>query len=303
MSFSGEKLYEHEQANYWSSRQGDQQPTCRVTPNGHEAVSNIMRYLHDVEADFSIVSGGHGTAEGASNLDDGITLDLSKVDSVQLLSDKSAVIVGTGARWRDVYKAIDPHNVTVSGARAGNVGVGGFLLGGGISHLTTSHGWGCDSVLEIDMVLSNGTKLHANTQHFPEVLRALKGSGSNIAVPLKFKLKTVPSHVFQNGLIRYDWEEIELLLPEIAVVVESCEERDGAFELSIIQDGRSLKGFLMYTRFARLNESVSWQCFKKLAKAPASVETTTPGRLADNFDRDNPAGYRFVQCSLRMVLC
>ncbi len=79
---------------------------------------------------FAISSGGHATAFGASNLNDGITLDLSRLNTVSLAPDRSYVDIGTGARWLDVYQMLDPVNLTVAGGRAGSVGVGGYLLGG-----------------------------------------------------------------------------------------------------------------------------------------------------------------------------
>ena len=42
------------------------------------------------------------------------------------------VTIGTGLIWDDVYAALDPHNLTVVGGRESGIGVGGFVLGGGI---------------------------------------------------------------------------------------------------------------------------------------------------------------------------
>lgn len=38
-----------------------------------------------------------------------------------------------GARWGSVYESLNPHNVTVVGARTSVVGVGGFVTGAGVS--------------------------------------------------------------------------------------------------------------------------------------------------------------------------
>ena len=45
--------------------------------------------------------------------------------------------VGTGNKWIDVYSVLEPLGRTVAGGRNGDVGVGGFLLGGEflINHL------------------------------------------------------------------------------------------------------------------------------------------------------------------------
>lgn len=63
-----------------------------------------------------------------SNVDHGLTIDLEKLNSIE--GDRRAVRVGPGARWRKVYEILDDVGLSVVGAKAGDVGVGGFLLGG-----------------------------------------------------------------------------------------------------------------------------------------------------------------------------
>ncbi|OCT45676.1 hypothetical protein CLCR_01712 [Cladophialophora carrionii] len=124
--------YQSQQARYWASNQADFTPSCRISPTTGEEVGALVSQLAEFGDDvrFAISSGGHATASGASNVDDGITLDLSALDSVSLASDRSYVDVGTGTRWLDVYRALDPFALTATGGRAASVGVGGYLLGG-----------------------------------------------------------------------------------------------------------------------------------------------------------------------------
>ena len=63
-----------------------------------------------------------------SNVDRGLTIDLEKLDWIE--GNRQTVRVGPGARWREVYEILDDVDLSVVGAKAGDVGVGGFLLGG-----------------------------------------------------------------------------------------------------------------------------------------------------------------------------
>lgn len=139
--FPHDPEYASQQNRYWASNQADSQPNCRLVPRTSEDVSSLISQLVHLEegVKFAIASGGHHTAEGASNLDDGITLDLSGLDSIALAADHSFVEVGTGARWLDVYQYLGPRGLMVSGARVASVGVGGYLLGGRV------HAWLCVS--------------------------------------------------------------------------------------------------------------------------------------------------------------
>ncbi len=67
---------------------------------------------------------------GASNAPGGITIDLGKLDEIDVAEDLETARVGTGNRWKNVYERLEPLNMTAVGGRNGEVGVGGFILGG-----------------------------------------------------------------------------------------------------------------------------------------------------------------------------
>lgn len=79
---------------------------------------------------FAIRGGGHTTWSGASNVDGGITIDMSHLNDVELSDDKNVVSISAGARWKQVYAKLDPLGFTVAGGRDADVGVAGLTLGG-----------------------------------------------------------------------------------------------------------------------------------------------------------------------------
>jgi len=72
------------------------------------------------------------------------------------------------------------------------VGVGGFLLGGGLSHLSHEHGLGCDNVVSYEVVLASGENVTANAQTNSDLFWALKGGGNNFGVVSQIDLKIIP---------------------------------------------------------------------------------------------------------------
>ncbi|KUI54257.1 Bifunctional solanapyrone synthase [Cytospora mali] len=106
---------------------------------------------------FAIRSGGHSSWAGASSILDGTVIDLSSLNTIELSTDKSTVSVGVGATWGDVYKALDPQALSVNGGRAYGVGVGGLMLGSGLSHTSPRYGWICDTVSNFQVVLADGS--------------------------------------------------------------------------------------------------------------------------------------------------
>ena len=61
-----------------------------------------------------------------------------------------------GTTWATVYGDLEPYGVTVAGGRTGTVGIGGFILGGGNTFFAAREGFGCDNVVNFEIVLANG---------------------------------------------------------------------------------------------------------------------------------------------------
>lgn len=297
VSFLGGSLYEQEQSQYWSSTQSTLRPACRLTPTTTSETSRLVRYLSDNDVDISIVSGGHSTALGASNVDGGITLDLSALIPISLSLDKSSVTFGPGTRWGNIYKELDPHSITVAGGRAGSVGAGGFLLGGGISILAPEQGWSCDTLTSIEVVLGNGTVVTSNATHHADLFSSMKGMGSNFGVATSFTMSTFPVSQLQMSVMQYQGEQFVELAHRISEFARDCHEDTGSLmDLSIIADpsGESVFGYLMALSFGDMKQSKTLQPFLDMPHAHGYINNVRPQDIASIVDVSNPPGFRYV---------
>lgn len=77
-------------------------------------------------------SGGHTVNPGFSSTP-GVHIALSRFKNISYNAKDKTATVGAGLIWDDVYAALAPYNVSVVGARAPGLGVGGFALGGGVA--------------------------------------------------------------------------------------------------------------------------------------------------------------------------
>jgi len=105
-------------------------PNCFIAPSTTREVSKIVGLLTEDSCQFAIRSGGHGLLVGSSNIATGVTIDMSGMKSVTLSEDKTTASVQPGAKWIQVYEALDPLGYSIPGGRAGDVGVGGLTSGG-----------------------------------------------------------------------------------------------------------------------------------------------------------------------------
>ncbi|KAH7310269.1 hypothetical protein BKA65DRAFT_601182 [Rhexocercosporidium sp. MPI-PUGE-AT-0058] len=177
---------------YYTLMQRSAIPLCIIHPTSSQDVSESIKIISQHSCTFAIKSGGHAMFAGGSTAEAGIVLDLHLLNGLQLSQDRETAHVGTGNRWATVYEFLGPWNVTVVGGRVGDVGVGGFLLGGGISFISRRYGWGCDNVRNYEIVLANGTIANISYTSNPDLYFALRGGGKNFGVVTRFDLETHP---------------------------------------------------------------------------------------------------------------
>jgi FAD/FMN-containing dehydrogenase len=172
-------------------------PWCFVVPSTTDEVSQTLTALQSSgngagDWHIAIRSGGHGS-DNANSIEQGVIIDLSHLNITTYNAATKVATVGTGARWGQVYAALEEFGVGVTGGREGVVGVGGLLLGGGVSWYTARTGFACDSVINYEVVLANGLVINANATDNSDLFRALKGGSGNFGIVTRFDLETFPA--------------------------------------------------------------------------------------------------------------
>ena len=148
---------------------------------------------------FAVKSGGHAAFAGASNIDNGIAIDLAKLNQVAVSADKTQTSVGPGNVWYDVYSKLDPMGLSVIGGRVSAIGVGGLTLGGGVSFFSNRYGWACDNVNKYQVVLADGSIHEVTPSSLPDLYFALRGGGNNFGIVTRFDLVTFPQGKLWGG--------------------------------------------------------------------------------------------------------
>jgi len=135
--------YTSEEKSYYSELEAEISPTCIVQPSSAQDVATIINYLrtspHVGDTLVAIRSGGHTPWAGAANIQDGVTIDMSRLNETTLSPSKETASVGVGARWGSVYSALASEGLAIMGGRVSTVGVGGLVLGGTLRKKTGFH--------------------------------------------------------------------------------------------------------------------------------------------------------------------
>lgn len=136
-------------------------PDCVFEPLSASKISKAIRIVKRSASLFSVLSGGHMHVPGAESVQPGVMMSLSRLNAREFKQDEAAASIRPGQVWRDVYQWLAKNGLVVSGGRCPTVGVGGYLVGGGISYFKSTHGWNCDTVVAYQVVLAGGSIVEA----------------------------------------------------------------------------------------------------------------------------------------------
>ncbi|KAF7526864.1 hypothetical protein G7054_g10625 [Neopestalotiopsis clavispora] len=196
--------YTTAQTEYWSTSCGDLKPGCILTPTTTEEVAQIVQVLLTNNETFAIKSGGHNPNNYFASVDGGPLISTKLLNEIALDNVTETVRVGPGNRWDDISAALDGTGYTAVGGRIGNVGVGGYLLGAGLSFMSTEYGWAANNIVEYTLVLANATVLTVTEDTYPDIFLALKGSGSIYGIVTSFVLKAHRQGQVWGGNLWFD---------------------------------------------------------------------------------------------------
>ncbi|CAI7658181.1 unnamed protein product [Penicillium viridicatum] len=198
----------------WDAKQQESQSACRVLPTTTEDVSSILRIILDTSCRFAVKGGGH-----ARNADDsisvgGVTIDLQRMRSIEVSSDRSSAKLGSGHVLYSLFEGLERYNLSTVGGRVADVGLGGYALGGGFSRLSATYGLAMDNVLEYELVLPNATVAIVNQQTHPDLYFALRGGMNNFGIVTHFTMTAVPQGPVHGGGRTFSGDKREEILEQ-----------------------------------------------------------------------------------------
>lgn len=156
-------------------------------------VVRAVRFARNFGLEIAVRGGGHSVA-GKALTDDGLVIDLRRMNAVSVDPEARTATVAGGATMSHLDRATEPYGLATTGGRVSTTGVGGLTLGGGDGWLARKMGLACDNLLAVELVTAEGDVVHASENKNPELFWALHGGGGNfgVATSFTFRLHELP---------------------------------------------------------------------------------------------------------------
>ena len=297
---TSDSQYSSYQSTYWSRQQSDLEPTCRFLPSNAEDVRLALEVLYEHNASFAVSSGGHTSNPGFSNIDGGVTIDLSSLNQIRVTNedDEPAVWIGPGARWGDVYRFLEPDKLTVAGARVSHVGVGGFVLGGGLSWYANQVGWSCDSVLAFELVTPDLQIRRVDRNRHADLFWALKGSAGSFGVVTGIEMRAIeisPVAGVYAGAIAFKEEQLPRVLSVLAKTWTDAEHdqfTSSSLSFGYLPGEKQFVYNAYVVNTAGEDDTSSLKDWDSIPSIYSSLRHTTIIDSADEIADSNPLGLR-----------
>ncbi len=148
---------------------------------------------------------GHNGA-GFGTADDALVIDLSPMRWVRVDPDARTAQIGGGCQLGDVDHATHAFGLAAPMGIISTTGVG-LILGGGVGHLSRKYGLASDHVVSADVVLADGSFVHASENENPDLLWAIRGGGGNFGVVTALTLSLHEQSTVVAGPIIWSLDE------------------------------------------------------------------------------------------------
>jgi len=160
---------------------------------------------------IAVKGGGHNGA-GLGTCDDGIVIDLCRLKGIYVDADKQTVRAEGGCLLGEVDQATHPFGLAVPAGVFAGTGIAGLTLGGGLGYLTRKYGLSIDNLLEVSVVLADGSYVQVSAKSHPDLYWAIRGGGGNFGVVVSFLFRAHPVSLVYGGPMLWEMGDAKTIL-------------------------------------------------------------------------------------------
>jgi hypothetical protein len=193
------------------NRAVDQHPAMIVRCANRNDVQLAIDFARRKGSLTAVRSGGHSFA-GHGVCEDAIVIDLSMMKRVWIDPVHNRVRIEPGVLAGELDCLTQAFGMAVPLGSCPTVGVAGYSLGGGESSLTPKYGYGCDSIVGVEVVTADNRKLTASASKNSDLFWAMCGAGANFGVATAIDFQLHPMQTVLSGNLSYPLRQATKIL-------------------------------------------------------------------------------------------
>jgi FAD/FMN-containing dehydrogenase len=202
----------------WNARMPDQRPTLIVRAHSAADVAAAVREARERHLTLALRGGGH-SYYSAFLREGSLLIDTGGLKTLEIDKARRTASLGPGVKGGELLAALEPTGLGFPVGHCPDVGLGGYLLGGGIGWNSGEWGPACMSVTGVDLVLASGETVHADANHNADLFWAVRGAGRGFfAAVTRYEVKLHDARPVVRGIVR------EFELDSLSVVSQWIED-------------------------------------------------------------------------------
>ncbi len=180
----------------------DKKPALIARCLSAEDVSQAVTFARERELLVAVRGGGHSWP-GKSVCDDGLMIDLSRMNAVTVDPEARRARSQGGALLNALDTVALEHGLVTTAGVISHTGVGGFTLGAGYGRLNRKYGLAVDNLRAANIVTADGQIRHISDEQDADLFWAIRGGGGNFGVVTDFEFQLHPfeRNIFSGGIV------------------------------------------------------------------------------------------------------
>ncbi|KAH6848033.1 hypothetical protein B0I37DRAFT_376488 [Chaetomium sp. MPI-CAGE-AT-0009] len=230
------------------------QPTVclSVRPGVEDDVAKIVRFANQLGVPFYTVSRGHALTESVGRFR-GIEIDLRDLRAFEVNPNNVTARFQGGAYSHEVIHGLWDQGFVTGTGGCECVSVIGPALGGGHGLQQGRYGLTMDMIVNLNVVLANGTAVQVNETSHPDLWWAMRGAGHNFGIVTSYESQIFPEDKSKTYLVK----TYQFAGRSLEAVIDRVNEFQGLGTL----DPAWLASFGLYTMNTTLSRTeaiISW---------------------------------------------
>ncbi|KAI2814201.1 CAZyme family AA7 [Aspergillus niger] len=190
----GDSVYEEARVGrVFNHRRPQRFPLAVVKATSTSDIIKAVKLAAEKKCRVAIRSGGHSWAAWSVR-DESILIDLGNYKHLEVDAENRIAKATPSMTGKELNGTlIKEYGLMFPGGHCPDVGLGGFLLQGGMGWNCRNWGWACERVQAVDVVTATGELLHCNATQNRELYWAARGAGPGFpGVVTQYHLELIP---------------------------------------------------------------------------------------------------------------